>query len=67
MYQNLRSLRNKKGIPVNVFLDRLGLKTKAAYYKKETSRVAFTVEEAKEISDIIELPIEEIFFEKKVS
>ena len=62
MYQNLRELRLKNKIPINVFLKELGLETKSAYYKKETGLVPITLEEAKKIADILGLSIEAIFF-----
>ena len=62
MYQNLRELRLKNKIPINVFLKELGVETKSAYYKKETGLVPITLEEAKKIADILGLSIEAIFF-----
>nr|WP_207716408.1 XRE family transcriptional regulator [Clostridium beijerinckii] len=46
--------------------DLLGLKTKAAYYKKESGSVKFTLHEAKKISDFFKLSIEQIFFDSHV-
>lgn len=62
MYKKLREIRNKKSIPIDTFKNLLGLKTKAAYYKKENGNVKFTLNEAKIIADFLKLPIEEIFF-----
>ena len=67
MYKNLRELRLANKIPVTEFLKKLGLSTKSAYYKKETGLVPITLEEAKKIADIFDMPIEEIFFNQKVS
>lgn len=67
MYTKLRSIRKQKDIPVTSILDALGLETLAAYYKKETGLVKFTLEEAKKISELFGLSIDEVFFEDKLS
>ena len=67
MFNRLRMIRNNKHISANTMAELLGLKTKAAYYKKENGRVKFTLTEAKKISDFFHSSIEEIFFKDKVS
>lgn len=67
MFENLRNIRNEKGISADILANILGLETKAAYYKKETGSVKFTLIEAKKISDFFAIPIEEIFFDNEVS
>lgn len=42
----------------------LGLKTAAAYYKKESGTINFSLEEAKKIAEHLEMPIEEIFIKE---
>ncbi|BCZ46972.1 hypothetical protein psyc5s11_30390 [Clostridium gelidum] len=64
MYANLRVTRNTNSISVKQMCNLLGLKTKAAYYKKEMGNVNFTLIEAKKISDFFNMPIEEIFFKQ---
>lgn len=67
MFEKLRSLRISKGIPAEKLAEVLGLETKAAYYKKETGSVKFTLTDAKKIADFFKMPIEEIFFGDELS
>lgn len=67
MFNNLRSIRNEKGISADMLAEVLGLSTKAAYYKKESGNVKFTLTEAKKISDYFRMPIEKLFFENGIS
>lgn len=67
MFEKLKKLRKEKNIKPVEFAIALGLKTEGAYYKKETGKVPFTLAEGKIVSDIIGLPIEEIFFENELS
>lgn len=64
MFQKLRKIRQEKNIKAKEIATKLGLKTEGAYYKKETGLVPFTLKEGKIISEILNMPIEEIFFEK---
>lgn len=67
MFEKLRKIRQEKGIKARDIAQKLGLKTEGAYYKKETGNVPFTLKEGKVISEIIGLPIEEIFFTEELS
>lgn len=67
MYENLRAIRNKAHIPAKEMADLLGLKTEAAYYKKENGAIRISIEEAKLIADKLDMPIEDIFFSNEVS
>lgn len=67
MYETLRALRIEKNIPVEKIREVLGLKTLAAYYKKENGSVKFTLSDAKKIADLFGMPIEEIFFGNEIS
>ena len=67
MYQQLRDIRNQKAIPAREMADLLGLKTEAAYYKKETGLVRFSLHEAKIVSARLEMPVETVFFVQEVS
>lgn len=67
MFENLRKKRLEKGVKVSEIIEKLGLKTEAAYYKKETGSVPFTLEEGRIIADIFKMPIEEIFFDNELS
>lgn len=67
MFENLRKIRQEKNIKAKEIAEKLGLKTEGAYYKKETGNVPFTLTEGKIVSEIIGLPIEEIFFTNELS
>ena len=67
MFDKLRKIRQKSNIKAKELAEKLGLKTEGAYYKKETGSVPFTLTEGKIIADVFNLPIEEIFFENKLS
>jgi len=67
VFEHLRELRAQKGITAQMMAERLGLETKASYYKKETGAVKFSLLEAKEISDYLGMSIEEVFFASEVS
>lgn len=67
LFIRLRNLRNQKGITAKEMAGILGLKTEAAYYKKESGLIKFSLIEAKIISEKLDMPIEEIFFNKKVA
>ena len=67
MFENLRKLRQEKNIKAKQIAEKLGLKTEGAYYKKETGSVPFTLEEGKIVADILQMPIEEIFFTNELS
>lgn len=61
MHIKLRNIRNKKSISATEMKDLLGLKTEAAYYKKESGMVKFSLEEARKISEKLGMKIEDIF------
>ena len=63
MFEKLRKIRQEKNIKVKEIAEKIGLKTEGAYYKKENGTVPFTLEEGRIISNLLEMPIEEIFFE----
>lgn len=67
MFEKLRKIRQEKNIKAKEIAEKLGLKTEGAYYKKETGNVPFTLEEGKIISDMLKMPIEEIFFINELS
>ena len=64
---NLREIRTNKRISARHMATALGLKTVAAYYKKESGSIKITIDEAKIISTELSEPIEVIFFEKELS
>lgn len=66
-YGKLREIRNQKEITAREMADLLGLVTEAAYYKKETGAIKFTLEEAKLVSDKLGMPINQIFFAEEVA
>lgn len=67
MFERLRWLRQEHGLTCEDMAKLLGLETKAAYSKKELGRTKFTLSEAKKISDVLGLKIEDIFFANEVS
>lgn len=67
MFERLRKIRQEKNIKAKDIAEKLGLKTEGAYYKKETETVPFTLQEGKIVSELIGLPIEEIFFTDELS
>lgn len=64
MFEKLRRIRNERNISALEMAKLLGLKTAAAYYKKENGTINFTIEEAKKVADYLKMPIEEIFLKK---
>ena len=66
MYQILKNIRRDKKIPVNVLANKIGLKTTAAYYKKENGNVKFTVDEAIIIAKELKESVENIFIFKEI-
>ena len=67
MFEKLRKMRKEKGIKVKDICELLNLETEAAYYKKETGSVPFTLEEGKKIANLLNEPIESIFFGNELS
>ncbi len=47
IYERLRALRCKNNLPVQDLSHALGLKTEAAYYKKDSGMIRFSLREAK--------------------
>jgi DNA-binding XRE family transcriptional regulator len=66
-FEKLRSMRTSKNVSGEQMAEVLGLKTQAAYYKKEAGTVKFSLDDAKKISEFFHLPIEEIFFADELS
>ena len=67
IYARLRAIRCKNNLPAKELSRALGLKTEAAYYKKESGMIRFSLHEAKIIADLFGKPIEDIFFAQEVS
>lgn len=67
IYTKLRKIRNGRNISAREMADLLGLRTEAAYYKKESGAIKFSIEEAKKIAQKLEMQIDEIFFADEVS
>ena len=66
MFERLRQIRKERCITCEEMAGELGLQTKSAYSKKERECVPFTLQEAKKISEIFGMSIEEIFFRNGV-
>lgn len=67
MYEILREMRKEKNISAIEMSKLLGLKTAAAYFKKENGSIKFSLDEARKIARYFNRPIEDIFFEIEVS
>lgn len=67
MYENLREIRNNRNISALDMAMVIGLQTRAAYYKKESGLIKFSLEEAILISNYLGMKIEDIFFDDEVA
>lgn len=67
MFEKLRRIRNEKNISAKEMAKALKLATEAAYYKKESGSIKFSVQEAKIVADMLNMTIEEVFFENEVN
>ena len=67
MFVKLRELRNRKDVSAKEMAETLNLKTEAAYYKKESGLIRFSLDEARIVSEKLGIPIEELFFDSEVS
>ena len=67
VFVKLREVRNQKKISAKEMAKALELKTEAAYYKKESGLIRFSLDEAKIVSEKLGIPIEALFFENNVS
>lgn len=67
MYEKLRAIRNMACVSAKEMAELLGLKTEAAYYKKESGVIRISIEEAKLIANKLGMSIEDIFFDNEVS
>ena len=63
----MRKIRKEKDIKVKEICEVLNFETEAAYYKKETGKVPFTLEEGKKVAMLFNEPIETLFFENELS
>ena len=66
MKNRLKEIRKNKNIPVETIIKTLGLETKAAYYKKENGKVKITLDDALSLSNLFDMPVEEIFLDSSV-
>jgi DNA-binding XRE family transcriptional regulator len=67
VFIGLRKIRTERDVAADTLAEVLGLETKAAYYKKETGLVKFSLIEAKKLADYFGLPIEDLFFTNELS
>nr|DAN05301.1 MAG TPA: helix-turn-helix domain protein [Caudoviricetes sp.] len=61
MGSRLRALRTLKNVPAKKIAETLNI-TIDSYYLKERGKNRFTLDEAKKISDILKMSIEEVFY-----
>lgn len=67
MFENLRKIRQEKNIKAIEIANAIGLKTESAYYKKETGRVPFTLEQGLIIASMLKMSVEDIFNKDEIS
>jgi DNA-binding XRE family transcriptional regulator len=63
MKNNLKSFRVKFGMTQENMAEKLGMST-TTYSFKETEKSQFTLKEAKQIADMFNSTIDEVFFDK---
>jgi DNA-binding XRE family transcriptional regulator len=63
---NVRKIRLEKNISAQVVINALGI-THCTYYKKELGQLRFSLLEAKVISNLFDMSIEDIFFPQSSS
>lgn len=61
MENRLKALRTLKNISVKEIAEVLGI-TRDSYYLKERKKNKFTLDEAKKIADMMQMSIEEVFY-----
>ncbi|MFT8343400.1 MAG: helix-turn-helix transcriptional regulator [Clostridium beijerinckii] len=64
--KTLKAYRMLKGVKQEDIAEILGI-TLTTYSKKETGKTQFSLQEAKKISDYLNVPIEQLFFAKRVN
>lgn len=63
----IKSVRLKKGISTERMAKMMGYKGSNAYFRKENGDRKFSVEDIMKVSMILEIPIQDIFFDKKIT
>ena len=63
----IKSVRLKKGISTEQMAKKMGYKGGNAYFRKENGDRKFSVEDIMKVSMILEIPIQDIFFENKIT
>lgn len=63
----IKKTRLSKGITTEQMSKLMGYKGDNAYYRKETGNRNFNLEDVVKVSKILELPIQQIFFEQRVT
>lgn len=66
MFYKVRKKRLEKNLKCADVAELINV-TKATYSKKEKGNIKFSLEEAKIISEKFKMPIEELFFDNKIS
>lgn len=63
----IKSVRLKKGISTEQMAKMMGYKGNNAYFRKENGDRKFSVEDIMKVSKILEIPIQDIFFDKRIT
>ncbi|MDR3090639.1 MAG: helix-turn-helix domain-containing protein [Clostridiales bacterium] len=61
---SVKSIRRERNVNVSEMANLLNLKTIQSYYKKESGKRKFSLDEAKKIADFFGMDIEDIFFQE---
>jgi transcriptional regulator with XRE-family HTH domain len=63
--QKVKDLRKKKNVSVEKMSELLGYDSPNGYYYLETGRIKFPAEKLALVSRILEVPLEQLFFEEQ--
>ncbi|GEN83589.1 hypothetical protein SLU01_19010 [Sporosarcina luteola] len=63
----IRNTRIKRGISTEEMSNLLGYEAPNAYFRKEKGDRKFSVEDIAKVSDLLDIPIQELFFTNKVT
>ncbi|MBT2680018.1 helix-turn-helix transcriptional regulator [Bacillus sp. ISL-35] len=65
--EKIKRLRKAKGLSFNQMAEKLGYESQNGYYYLETGRNKFSAEALAMVATIFNVPIEDLFFEDKVT
>ena len=65
MYSNLAKLRKERGYTQQQMAEIIGCKNNSTYNRKEQGHVQFKINEMEAITDLLKLPMDDIFLKYK--